>query len=135
MVVLLAGVLLHMLVLVSDRPFLPVFMGTGLQLVVLQVMLLLLFLLLLLWELRLPGMTRAQLLVLVLVLGGMDMRLVVGPLMVLLRLLVLARARLLLHEPLGIELLLVIALLVVLLQVLVGDWPLLSWLVGKGLTW
>jgi hypothetical protein len=39
---------LHMLVLVGDRPLLPVLKGIGLQLVVLQLMLLLLLLLLLL---------------------------------------------------------------------------------------
>jgi hypothetical protein len=55
------------LVLVGDRPLLPVFIGKGLQLVVMELMLLLLMLLLLLWELRLPGLARALLLALVLV--------------------------------------------------------------------
>jgi hypothetical protein len=61
-------------------------------------MLLPLLLLLPLWEpMRLPGLARAQLLVLVPVLVGTDMRLVVGPLVVLMQLLVLARARWQLH--------------------------------------
>jgi hypothetical protein len=42
LVVLLLGLLLQLLVLVGDRPLLPVFTGRGLQLVVLQLMLLLL---------------------------------------------------------------------------------------------
>jgi hypothetical protein len=50
-----------------------------------------------LWDLRLPGLARAELLVLVLVLVGTNMWLVVGPLVVLMHLPVLARARLLLH--------------------------------------
>jgi hypothetical protein len=82
-----------LLVLVGDRPLLPVFMGKGLQLAVLQSILLLLLLLLLRWELRLPRLARAKLLVLVLVLVSTDMRLVVGPVVVLMQLLVLARAR------------------------------------------
>jgi hypothetical protein len=56
-----------------------------------------LLLLLPLWDLRLLGLARAELLVLVLVLVGTNMWLVVGPLVVLLHLPVLARARLLLH--------------------------------------
>jgi hypothetical protein len=68
LVVLLLGVLLQMLVLVGDRPLLPLFMGRGLQRVVLEMMLRLLLLLPLLWELRLPRLDRAQLLVSVLVL-------------------------------------------------------------------
>jgi hypothetical protein len=97
-------------------------------------MLLPLFLLQLLWELRLPGLARAHPLLLVLVLVGTNMRLVVGPLVVLMQLVVLARARLLMHGLLNTKLYLVMALLVVLVQVLVGDWPLLPWLAGEGLT-
>jgi hypothetical protein len=97
LVVLLLGVLLQLLMLVGDRPLLPVFMGRGLQLVVLPMMLPLLLILLLLWELRLPGLACAQLRVWVLVLVGIDMRLVVGPLFVLMQLLVVVRVRLLLH--------------------------------------
>jgi hypothetical protein len=67
-------------------------------------MLLLLMLLLLLWGLRLPGLARAELLALVLMLVGTYMWPVVGPLVVLLQLLVLARARLLLHGLLDREL-------------------------------
>jgi hypothetical protein len=48
-----------LLVLVGDRPLLPVFMGRGLQRAVLQMILRMLLLLLLLWEVRLPGLTRA----------------------------------------------------------------------------
>jgi predicted membrane protein len=51
--------------------------------VVLQLMLLPLLLLLPLWDLRLPGLARAMLLVLVPVLVGTDMRLVVALLQVL----------------------------------------------------
>jgi hypothetical protein len=47
---------------------------------------------LLLWELRLPYLARAQMLVLVHVLVGMDMLMVVGPLVVLVQLLVVSRA-------------------------------------------
>jgi hypothetical protein len=54
-------------------------------------------LLLPLWDLRLPGLARAELLALVLVLVGTDMWLVVGPLVVLMHMSMLARARLLLH--------------------------------------
>jgi hypothetical protein len=67
-------------------------------------MLLLWLLLLLLWDLRLPGMARAEPLVLVLVLVGTDMWRVVGPLVVLMQLHVLARARLLLRGLLDREL-------------------------------
>jgi hypothetical protein len=67
-------------------------------------MMLLLSLHLPLWDLRLPGMARAELLVLVLVLVGTDMWVVVGPLVVLMQLHVLARARLLLHGLLEREL-------------------------------
>jgi hypothetical protein len=74
-------------------------MSTGLRRVVLQ-----LLLLLPLWDLRLPGLARAELLVLVMVLVGINMWLVVGPLVVLMHLLVLARARLLLHGLLDKEL-------------------------------
>jgi hypothetical protein len=91
-------------------------------------------LLLLLWDLRLPGLARAKLLVLVLVPVGTDMSLVAGALVVLMQLLVLARARLLLHELLDRELQSAMSLLVVLVQVSVGDWPLLPRPVGKGLT-
>jgi hypothetical protein len=97
LVVPLLGVLLQILVLVGDRPLLPMFMGRGLQVVVLEMMLRLLLLLLMLWELRLPRLARAELLLLVLVFVGTDMRLVVGPLVVPMLLLVLARARLPLH--------------------------------------
>jgi hypothetical protein len=67
-------------------------------------MLLLLLSLLLLWDLRLPGLARAELLVLVLVLVGTYMWMVVGPLVMLMQLLVMARAHLLLHGLLDIEL-------------------------------
>jgi hypothetical protein len=69
-------------------------MGRGLQLVVLQVMMLLLMLLLLLLEMRLPGLARAHLLVSVIVPVGTNMRRVKGPLLVLMQLFVLVRARL-----------------------------------------
>jgi hypothetical protein len=75
LIVLLLGVLLQLLV--SDGPLLPVFMGIGLHLVVMQVMLLLLLLLVL----RMPGLARAQLLVLALV--GTDMRMIVVLLVIL----------------------------------------------------
>jgi hypothetical protein len=65
-VVLLSGVLLRWLVLVGDRPMLPVFMGKGLQLVGLHVMLFMLQP----RELRLPGQARAHLLLMVQVLVG-----------------------------------------------------------------
>jgi hypothetical protein len=56
MVVSLLGVLFLMLVLlVGNRPLLPVFMVIKLQLVMLQLMLLLM-----LWELRLPGLACAH---------------------------------------------------------------------------
>jgi hypothetical protein len=67
-------------------------MSRGLRRVVVQMLLLLP-----LWDLRLPGLARAELLVLVLVLGSTDMWLVVGPLVVLMHLHVLARTRLLMH--------------------------------------
>jgi hypothetical protein len=97
LVMLLRGIILKLLVLVGDRPVLPVFMGGGLQLVVLQLMPLPLLLLLPLWELRLPGLARAQLLVMVPVLLGTNMRLMVGPLVVLMHPFVLARAKLQQH--------------------------------------
>jgi hypothetical protein len=97
LVVLMLGVLMQLLVLVGDRPHLPLLMGRGLQLVVLDLMLLMLLLLVVLWELRLPRLARSVLLVLVLVLVGTYMRHVLGPLVVLMQLLALARARLLLH--------------------------------------
>jgi hypothetical protein len=78
-------------------------MSRGLRRVVVLVMLLMLLLLLPLWDLRLPGLARAEPLVLVLVLVGTDMWLVVGPLVVLMQLRVLARARLLLHGMLDRE--------------------------------
>jgi hypothetical protein len=95
MAVSLPGTPLHMLVVVGAWPLLPTFMSMGLRLGVLQLMLLLLRLPLLLWDMRLPGLARAELLVLVLVLVmvGAYMWLVVGPLVVLMQLLVLARAR------------------------------------------
>jgi hypothetical protein len=97
LVVLLPGVLLQLLASVGDRPLLPLFMGRRLQLVVVEMMLPLLLKLQLLWELRLLSLASTHVLVLLLVLVGIDMRLVVGPLVVLMVLLVLARARLLLH--------------------------------------
>jgi hypothetical protein len=83
LVVLRLGVLLKLLVLFGDRPVLPVFMGRELQLVVLVLTLLPLLSLLPLWEVRLPGLARALLLGLVPVLVGIDMRLVVALLQVL----------------------------------------------------
>jgi hypothetical protein len=77
--VLLVGVLLQFSGLVGNRPMLPVLpviMGKGLQL-----MLLLLLLLLVIGELRLLGLARARLLFMVLM--GTNMRLVAGPLVVL----------------------------------------------------
>jgi hypothetical protein len=56
-----------------------------------------------LWDWRLPGLARAEPLVLVLVRGGKDMWLVVGPLVGLMQLHVLARARLLMHGMLNRE--------------------------------
>jgi hypothetical protein len=100
LVVLLPGTPFHILVVVGARPLLRTFMSRGLRRVVFH----LLLLLLLLWDLRLPGQARAELLVLVMVLVGTDMWLVVGPLAVLMQLLVLARARLLLHGLLDREL-------------------------------
>jgi hypothetical protein len=98
--------LLHMLVdfallLLVVLLMLLAFMRRGLQLVVLQVMLLLLLLRLVRWELWMRGHARAELLVLVLV--GTNMWRVVGPLVVLTQLLVLARARLVLHGLLDRE--------------------------------
>jgi hypothetical protein len=87
----------HLLVVVGARPLLPASMSRGLLRVVLH-----LLLMLPLWDLRLPGLARAELLVLVLV--GTDMWLVVGPLVVLMHLPVPARARLLLHGLLDREL-------------------------------
>jgi hypothetical protein len=100
LVVLLPGTPLNMLVVVGARPLLPASMTRGLRRVVLQLMLLLLMLL---WDLRLPGLARAELLVLVLLLLGTYMWLVVGPMVVLMHLLVLARARLLHHGLLDRE--------------------------------
>jgi hypothetical protein len=91
-------------------------------------------LLLPLWDLRLPGLARAKLLVLVLVLVGTNMWLVVMPLMVLMHMYVLARARLLLHGLMDKEPQPVMALLVVLMQVLVSDSPMVPRPVGRGLT-
>jgi hypothetical protein len=85
----LMGVLLKVLALGGDQPQLPLLMGLGLHLVVMQMMLQPLPLLLPMWELRLPGLARAQLLVLVPVQAG--------PLVVLMQPLVLIRARLHLH--------------------------------------
>jgi Na+/glutamate symporter len=97
--VLLPGTHEHMLVVVGARPLLPASMRRGLRRVALQ-----LLLLLPLWDLRLPGLARAELLVLVIVLVSTDMWIVVGPLVVLMHMLVLARARLLLHGLLDREL-------------------------------
>jgi hypothetical protein len=93
--VLLPGTPWHLLVVVGARPLLPTSMTTGLRRVVLQLRLHLLMLPP--WDLRLPGLARAELLVLVLVLVGTGMWLVVGPLVVLIHMHVLARARLLVH--------------------------------------
>jgi hypothetical protein len=95
MVVVVLGVLLQLLVLASDRPPMPVFMGRWLQLVGLHLMLLTLLLSMLPRKVRQPGLARAKILLLVLV--GIDMRLVVRPLVVLVQLIALAGARLLLH--------------------------------------
>jgi hypothetical protein len=97
LVVLLPGTPWHLLVVATAQPLLPASMSRGLRRVVPQLMVLLLLLMLLLWDLRLPGLARAEPLVLVLVLVGTYMWLVVGPLVVLMQLLVLARARLLRH--------------------------------------
>jgi hypothetical protein len=61
-------------------------------------------LMLLRWDMRLPGLARAELLVLVMVLVGTCMWLVVEPLVVLTQLIVLARAQSLLHGLLDKEL-------------------------------
>jgi hypothetical protein len=98
LVVLLPETPWHLLVVVGAQPLLPTSMTRGLRRVVLQMMLLLLLLLLPLRNLRLPGLARAEPLVLVLVLVGKYLWLVVGPLVVLMQLPVLTRARLLLHE-------------------------------------
>ena len=87
MAVLLPGTPWHLLVVVGARPLLPASMSRGLRRVVLH-----LLLLLPLWDLRLPELARAGLLVLVTVLVGTDMWLVTGPLVVLLHLPVLTRA-------------------------------------------
>jgi hypothetical protein len=87
LVVLLPGTPLHMLVVVGPRPLLPKFMSKGLRLVVLQLMMLLMLFLMLLWDMRLPGLARAELLVLVLVVVGSYMWMMVGPLVVLMQLL------------------------------------------------
>jgi hypothetical protein len=97
--VLLRGTPWHLLVVVGARPLLPASMSRGLRRVVLQ-----LLLLLPLWDLRLPGLARAELLVLGLELVGTDIWLVVGPLVVLMHVLVMARARLLMHGLLDREL-------------------------------
>jgi hypothetical protein len=60
MVVLLPGTPWHVLVVVGARPLLPASMSRGLRRVVLQLMLLLMLLLLPLWDLRLPGLARAE---------------------------------------------------------------------------
>jgi hypothetical protein len=78
LVVPMLRVLLKLLVLFSDRPMLPVFMGRELQLVVLQLTLLPLLSLLPLRELRLPGLAHALLLGLVPVLVRTNRRLVVA---------------------------------------------------------
>jgi hypothetical protein len=97
--VLLPGTPWHLLVVVGARPFLQASMSRGLWRVVLQ-----LLSLLPLWDLRLARLARAELLVLVLVFVGTNMWLVVGPVVVLMHMLVLARARLLLHGLLDREL-------------------------------
>jgi hypothetical protein len=99
MAVLLPGTPWHMLVVVGAGLLLPASISIGLWRVVLELLLLLSLL-----DLRLPGLARAELLVLVLVLVGTYMWLVVGPLVVLMHLHVLARARLLLHGLLDREL-------------------------------
>jgi hypothetical protein len=110
-------------------PLLPASMSKGLRRVVLH-----LLLLLHLWDLRLPELARAGLLVLVIALVGADMWLVVGPLVVLLYLPVLTRARLLRHGLLDREIQQVMALLEVLPQVPVSDSPMLPQPVGRRLT-
>jgi hypothetical protein len=85
--VLLPGTPLHMLVVVGPRPLLQAFMSKGLRLVVLHMMLLLMLFFMMLWDMRLPGRARAELLVLVLVVVGSYMCLMVGPLVVLMQLL------------------------------------------------
>jgi hypothetical protein len=104
-------------------------MSRGLRRVVLH-----LLLLLPLWDLRVPELARAGLLVLVMVLVGTDMWMVTGPLVVLMHLPVLARARLLRHGLLDREIPPVMALLVVLPQVPVSDSPMLPRAVDRGLT-
>jgi hypothetical protein len=79
-------------------------MRRGLRRVVLPLMLVLLLLMLPLWDLRLLELARTEPLVLVLVLVGTYMWLVVGPLVVLMQLHMMARARLLLHGLLDREL-------------------------------
>jgi hypothetical protein len=81
LVVLLLKALSQLLVVVGDWPLLVVFMGRGLQLVVVKLILLFMLLLLLVVQLWLPGRARSWLLSLVLV--GTYMRMVVGPLVVL----------------------------------------------------
>jgi hypothetical protein len=103
LVVLLPGTHLHLVVVVGAWPLLRAFMSKGPRQGVLQLMLPLLSFLLL-WDLRLPGLARAELLVLVLVLVGIDMWLVVGPMVVLMKLLVPARTRSHLHGLVNIEL-------------------------------
>jgi hypothetical protein len=104
LVVLLPETRLHLWVLVGARLLLYALMSRGLHVVMLHLILLLLMLLVLLWDQPLPGMARAELRVLVLVLVGTNMWQVEGPLVVLMQLLVLARARLLLHGLLDTEL-------------------------------
>jgi hypothetical protein len=117
----------HLLVVVGDQPLLPASMSRGLRRAVLH-----LLQLLHLWDLRVPELARAGLLVMVLV--GADMWLVAGPLVVLLHLPVLTRTRLLRHGLLDGEIQQVMALLVVLPQVPVSDLPMLPQPVGIGLT-
>jgi hypothetical protein len=105
MAALLLGVPLHVMVFVGDRPLLPVFMGRGLRLVGLHSMMLLLLLLLVPWELRLPGLARADMLLLLAVIMSTYMRMVVGPLVVLMHMLVLARTGLMLQVLVDIKLL------------------------------
>jgi hypothetical protein len=87
LVLLLLRVLSQVLVLVGDRPLLPVLMGRGLLIVLLQLMLFMMLLMFLLLQMQLPELARAHVLLLVTVCTYL--RLVVGPLVVLIQVLVL----------------------------------------------
>jgi hypothetical protein len=119
----------HLLVVVGARPLIQASMSGGLRRVVLHMLLLLP-----LWDLRLPELARAGLLVLVMVIVGTYMWMVAGPLVVLMHVHVLARARLLRHGLWDTEIQPVMALLVVLMEVPVSDSPMLPRPVGRGLT-